>query len=171
MRSCTKIVDDHRRQCSWAFGALAPFTAMFIAVVTVICSSSCAKHVSVARPVSIGHSETGIASWYGEPFQGRKTASGEVYDMNKLTAAHRTLPFGTWVEVTNLVNAKRVEVRITDRGPFIDGRVIDLSKAAAKQIDLITPGIVRVRLKVIRAPRLLPEDVTSCEGRLKPTAS
>lgn len=140
---------------------------MFIALVALINSSGCAKHVSVARPVSVGHSETGIASWYGEPFQGRKTASGEVYDMNQLTAAHRTLPFGTWVEVTNLVNAKRVEVRITDRGPFIDGRIIDLSKAAAKQIDLITAGIVRVRLKVIRAPKLVPENVTSNGGKLK----
>jgi rare lipoprotein A len=72
--------------------------------------------------------------------------------MKKLTAAHKTLPFQTWVEVTNLVNGRRVEVRITDRGPFIKGRIIDLSLAAARDIDMVRDGIVRVRLKVIPAP-------------------
>ena len=72
--------------------------------------------------------------------------------MEKLTAAHRTLPFDTWVEVTNLTNNKRVDVRITDRGPFVNGRIIDLSLAAAREIDLVTAGIVRVRIKVIRKP-------------------
>jgi rare lipoprotein A len=72
--------------------------------------------------------------------------------MEKLTAAHRSLPFDTWVEVTNLVNNKRVDVRITDRGPFVDGRIIDLSLAAARAIDLVTAGIVRVRIKVIKKP-------------------
>jgi rare lipoprotein A len=93
--------------------------------------------------------ETGIASWYGHPYHGRRTASGEIYDMEKLTAAHRTLPFGTWVEVTNLRNHKKVRVRITDRGPFVDGRVIDLSLAAARQIDMVRAGIVPVRLEVV----------------------
>ena len=115
-------------------------------------ASGCAKHVGVAHSVPVGHSETGLASWYGDPYHGRQTASGEIYDMNEWTAAHRTLPFGTWVEVTNLTNAKRVSVRITDRGPFVDGRIIDLSRAAAKQIDMIGPGTARVRLKVIHAP-------------------
>lgn len=101
----------------------------------------------------MGHTETGIASWYGEPYHGRKTASGEVYDMNRWTAAHRTLPFGTWVEVTNVTNTKRVSVRITDRGPFVEGRIIDLSRAAAGQIDLIRSGTARVHVKVIRGPR------------------
>ena len=72
--------------------------------------------------------------------------------MEKLTAAHRTLPFDTWVEVTNLINRKRVDVRITDRGPFVKGRIIDLSLAAAREIDLVQAGIVRVRIKVIRKP-------------------
>ena len=81
--------------------------------------------------------ETGIASWYGYPYHGRRAANGEIYDMEKLTAAHRTLPFGTWVRVTNLTNSKTVDVRITDRGPFIDGRIIDLSKAAAREIDQV----------------------------------
>lgn len=72
--------------------------------------------------------------------------------MEKLTAAHRSLPFDTWVEVTNLSNNKRVDVRITDRGPFVDGRIIDLSLAAAREIDLVAAGIVRVRIKVIKKP-------------------
>lgn len=72
--------------------------------------------------------------------------------MEKLTAAHRSLPFDTWVEVTNLVNRKRVDVRITDRGPFVNGRIIDLSLAAAREIDLVSAGIVRVRIKVIKKP-------------------
>jgi rare lipoprotein A len=97
--------------------------------------------------------ETGIASWYGHPYHGRPAANGEIYDMEKLTAAHRTLPFGTWVRVTNLSNNKTVEVRITDRGPFIDGRIIDLSKAGARAIDMIGTGIAQVRLDIIRAPQ------------------
>lgn len=72
--------------------------------------------------------------------------------MNRPTAAHRSMPFGTWVEVTNLNNAKRVSVRITDRGPFVEGRIIDLSRAAAQQIEMIGPGTARVRVKVVRAP-------------------
>ena len=104
------------------------------------------------KPARVGETETGIASWYGVPYNGRRSANGEIYDMEKLTAAHRSLPFDTWVEVTNLVNNKRVEVRITDRGPFVDGRIIDLSMAAAREIDLVTAGIVRVRIKVIKRP-------------------
>lgn len=96
--------------------------------------------------------ETGIASWYGHPYHGRAAADGEIYDMEKMTAAHRTLPFNTWVRVTNLTNGKTVDVRIIDRGPFIDGRVIDLSHAAARAIDLIGPGIAQVRLDIIAAP-------------------
>ncbi len=96
--------------------------------------------------------ETGIASWYGNPYHGRPAANGETYDMEKMTAAHRTLPFGTWVRVTNLGNSKTVDVRIIDRGPFIDGRVIDLSHAAARAIDLIGPGIAQVLLEIISAP-------------------
>ncbi len=92
--------------------------------------------------------ESGIASWYGIPYHGRRAANGEIYDMNQLTAAHRTLPFGTMVRVTSETNGKSVTVRITDRGPFIDGRIIDLSREAAKRIDMIGPGIMQVRLDV-----------------------
>ncbi len=104
-------------------------------------------------PVDLhGYVEEGVASWYGHPYHGRAAANGEIYDMEQLTAAHRTLPFGTWVRVENLDNGKDVTVRINDRGPFIDGRIIDLSHAAAKQIDLIGPGVTRVRLTVTSAP-------------------
>jgi rare lipoprotein A len=96
--------------------------------------------------------ETGVASWYGHPYHGRIAANGERYDMEELTAAHRTLPFDTWVRVVNLLNEKAVEVRITDRGPFIDGRIIDLSKAAARAIELIGPGIAKVRVEIRSIP-------------------
>ena len=98
--------------------------------------------------------EVGVASWYGRPFHGRQAANGEIYDMEKLTAAHKTLPFGTWVRVTNLSNNKTVEVRITDRGPFIAGRIIDLSHAAAQEVELIGPGVAQVRLEIVNAPRM-----------------
>jgi rare lipoprotein A len=100
----------------------------------------------------LGQTETGGASWYGHPYHGRRAANGEIYDMEKLTAAHRTLPFDTWLRVLNLDNSKTVEVRITDRGPFVEGRIIDLSHAAARAIDMLGPGTARVRLEVIRTP-------------------
>ena len=103
-------------------------------------------------PARIGVTETGIASWYGVPYDGRAASSGEIYDMTQLTAAHRTLPFGTWVEVTDLDNGRSVKVRINDRGPFVGGRVIDLSRAAALEIGMVGPGTARVRLKVIAPP-------------------
>jgi rare lipoprotein A len=93
--------------------------------------------------------EEGKASWYGAPFHGRQASNGEIYDMNKLTAAHRTLPFNTVVRVTNTTNGKSTTVRITDRGPFVDNRIIDLSYAAAKEIDSIGPGVVPVRLQIL----------------------
>ena len=104
------------------------------------------------RAPQVGESETGVASWYGRPYHGRPAADGEIYDMEKLVAAHRTLPFDTWVRVENLNNQKVVEVRIIDRGPFVDGRIIDLSHAAARQIEMIGPGTAKVRIEVIRTP-------------------
>jgi rare lipoprotein A len=95
--------------------------------------------------------EEGKASWYGAPFHGRQASNGEIYDMNKLTAAHRTLPFNTVVRVTNLNNGKSTTVRITDRGPFVDNRIIDLSYAAAREIESIGPGVVPVRLEILSA--------------------
>jgi len=94
-------------------------------------------------------SEIGLASWYGGKFHGRLTASGEVFDTNSFTAAHKTLPFGTIVRVTNLGNGKSVVVRINDRGPFIKGRIIDLSRAAANAIGMIGTGVARVKLDIL----------------------
>lgn len=95
------------------------------------------------------HAITGHASWYGPGFQGRRTASGERYDMNGHTAAHKTLPFGTKVRVTNLRTGESVVVRINDRGPFVRGREIDLSKGAAAVIGLVGQGVAQVRLEVL----------------------
>jgi rare lipoprotein A len=129
------------------WGAIALFE-------TVACRKKSKTPLASQRPPSArakrgpAWNETGIASWYGIPYHGRRAANGEIYDMNQLTAAHRTLPFGTMVRVTSETNGKSVTVRITDRGPFIDGRIIDLSREAAKRIDMIGPGIMRVRLDV-----------------------
>jgi len=100
-------------------------------------------------PAPFGYAEEGYASWYGVPFHGRRASNGEIYDMYKLTAAHRTLPFETMVRVTNLDNGKSTVVRITDRGPFVDNRIIDLSFAAAREVDSVGPGVVPVRVEVI----------------------
>jgi rare lipoprotein A len=100
-------------------------------------------------PLPQGFTEEGNASWYGIPFNGRRSSNGEIYDMYRMTAAHRTYPFDTMVRVTNLSNGKSTVVRITDRGPFVENRVIDLSFAAAQEIESVGPGVVRVRLEVI----------------------
>ena len=113
---------------------------------------SASASVPASVPANIGTTETGVASWYGVPYHGRPSASGEIFDMESLTAAHRALPFQTWVQVTNLSNGKQVEVRITDRGPFVRGRILDLSLAAARQLDMVGAGTARVRLKVIVPP-------------------
>ena len=135
---------------------LAMFCVLFI-----VGLSGCTKHHTAhapappSKPARIGSTEKGVASWYGEPYHGRRAADGEIYDMEQLTAAHRTLPFQTWVEVTNLKNGKHVDVRITDRGPFVDGRIIDLSRAAAREIDMLRMGTTPVRLRVIKPPRII----------------
>lgn len=98
-----------------------------------------------------GYKERGLASWYGEPFHGRRTANGEIYDMNKISAAHKTLPLGTWVEVRNLNNQKTLVLRVNDRGPFVRGRVIDLSREAAKKMDIIQTGVAPVMVRAIDA--------------------
>jgi rare lipoprotein A len=100
-------------------------------------------------PAPAGYTEEGNASWYGNPFNGRRASNGEIYDMYKLSAAHRTMPFDTMVKVTNLNNGKTTTVRITDRGPFVDNRIIDLSLAAAREIESVGPGVVPVRLEVL----------------------
>lgn len=105
--------------------------------------------------VSENWSEQGIASWYGPGFDGKRTASGEVYDMEAMTAAHKRLPFGTRVQVHNLDNGLRTEVRINDRGPFVDDRVIDLSMAAARDIEMLGPGTARVRISIVEMSAML----------------
>lgn len=102
--------------------------------------------------VQVGYTETGFASWYGHPYHGRRAADGEIYDMETMTAAHRTLPFNTWVRVQNLENRRTADVRIIDRGPFVDGRVIDVSRAAARSLGFLGTGTARVRFEVIRLP-------------------
>lgn len=110
---------------------------------------------TAARP-KVGWTQTGIASWYGIPYDGRQAANGEIYNMNELTAAHRTLPFGAIVKVTSVGSNETVTVRITDRGPFVGDRIIDLSRQAARQIDMIGPGIMKVRLQLVAyGPRRL----------------
>ena len=99
-----------------------------------------------------GYVEEGVASWYGVPFNGRRTSNGEIYDMHTMTAAHRTLPFNCMVRVTNLDNGKQTEVRINDRGPFVANRVIDLSLAAAQAIEMWGPGTAHVRLEILSGP-------------------
>jgi len=140
-----------------------------LALAAILTLSGCAKKKTGRRtppppaPSStIPDVETGLASWYGHPYHGRVAANGEIYDMEKLTAAHRTLPFDTWVHVVNLKNQKTVDVRITDRGPFVGNRIIDLSHAAARQIELIGPGVSEVRLEILSLPQ--PRDRTVPSG-------
>lgn len=115
----------------------------------VVAAGGCS---GVRGPASGRVIERGVASWYGGEFHGRSTANGERYDMHRLTAAHKTLPFGTVVEVRNLDNGRSVRVRINDRGPFVRGRIIDLSYAAAREIEMIGPGTARVELVLVSRP-------------------
>jgi rare lipoprotein A len=133
--------------------------ALAASLLLVILIAGCGKKkVQVARlpavPRPVGAAERGRASWYGHPYHGRPAADGEIYDMETLVAAHRTLPFQTWVRVRNLTNDKTIDVRIIDRGPFVQDRIIDLSHAAAKAIDLIGPGVAMVEVTVIGAPAI-----------------
>ena len=112
-------------------------------------SSVPAKPPTVVPP---GQKERGVASWYGHPYHGRRAANGEIYDMETLVAAHKTLPFQTWVRVRNLTNDKTINVRIIDRGPFVNNRIIDLSHLAAQKIDLVGPGVAQVELTILSSP-------------------
>jgi rare lipoprotein A len=109
------------------------------------------------QAVKIKPYQVGTASWYGEYFDGKPTASGEPYDMYDMTAAHLTLPLGTYVRVTNLHNGKSVVVRVNDRGPYIEGRTIDLSYGAAQALSFTEKGLQRVRLDVVKAPHQKPQ--------------
>jgi len=103
-------------------------------------------------PVALGTEERGLASWYGHPYHGRRTSSGEVYDMNAMTAAHRTLPFGTWIHIENLDGGQTARVRVNDRGPFVEGRILDVSYAAGVALGVVARGVIPVRLRVVAPP-------------------
>lgn len=110
---------------------------------------SAEKSQAEAKPI---YTEVGVASWYGSPYHNRRTSNGEIYDQNGMTAAHRTLPLNSVARVTNVKTGQSATVRITDRGPFIVGRMLDLSVAAAKQVDVWRPGLAKVKLEVLEAP-------------------
>ena len=135
----------------------------------VVGVDACASHPPARTvpytPPAPGWTEEGVASWYGgrDGFEGKPTASGEIYDSSLLTAAHRELPLGTVVDVTNLNSERTVRVRINDRGPFVVGRVIDLSRAAAEKIGLIGPGTGPVRVTVVTPG--VPQEMSSPTGR------
>jgi rare lipoprotein A len=105
-----------------------------------------------AAGVSAGHTQKGIASYYHNSLHGRKTASGQIYNKNKLSAAHKTLPLGTKVRVTDVKTGREIVVRINDRGPFVKGRVIDLSRSAAKELGIIQRGVAKVEVEVLSVP-------------------
>src|SRR5262245_2243560 len=118
------------------------------AVGLLVVLTGCGLFRAGTPPVENGRQE-GVASWYGPGFHGKRTANGEIYDQYELTAAHQSLPLGTRVMVTSLTNGRGVEVRINDRGPFVGGRIVDLSYAAARVIGMVGPGTMPVRLEVI----------------------
>ena len=121
---------------------------LFIVIVALVVSS-CA-FPAYRSPYAAGYVERGIASWYGEDFHGKPTSSGEIYNMYDLTAAHKLMPLGTVAKITNLDNDRSVVVKINDRGPFIDGRIIDLSYSAATEIGMMEKGLSRVEIKVLK---------------------
>lgn len=127
-------------------------------VTVVLALGACARAVVTAPPErppigpTVGTEIRGMASWYGYQHHGKRTASGEVFDMRELTAAHRTLPMGTRLMVTNLENGRAVEVRINDRGPFVDGRVLDLSYGAARLLGAAGAGVVSVSFRIVSLP-------------------
>lgn len=142
-------------------------TRTLAGALAVLFSVGCASTSTLKTP-NRGTTQKGLASWYGGQFNGRPTASGEIYDMNRISAAHKQLPFGTVVEVKNRDNGRKLRVPINDRGPFIKGRIIDLSVGAARQLEMFGQGLANVRIKVVRlAPkkRKLPISYPASGGR------
>ena len=130
---------------------------VWVLVLASIAGACAKKKVPVVRAPAttapgVGVTERGMASWYGHPYHGRQAADGEIYDMETLVAAHKTLPFQTMVRVRNIGNDRTVDVRIIDRGPFVQGRIIDLSHVAAQEIGLIGPGVAQVEVTVLSSP-------------------
>jgi rare lipoprotein A len=129
--------------------AFRRFLGFFLAIVT----ASCASVPKPGGDYGVGYRETGVSSWYGEPFHGRQTANGEIYDMYGLTAAHRLMPLGTIVKVTHRENGRSVTVKVNDRGPFVRGRILDLSYGAAKRLEMTSTGTAPVAIEVVDLPR------------------
>jgi rare lipoprotein A (peptidoglycan hydrolase) len=134
---------------------LAPVILIDLPAHAAAATPSCSHHGKAAchpgGPAKVVHAERGEASWYGPRFAGKRTASGERFDPHRLTAAHPNLPLGAKATVTNLENGRRVEVRITDRGPYVDGRAIDLSEAAARKLGMVEDGTAPVRVTATKA--------------------
>ena len=122
---------------------------VFMVSLLVLLSTSCATVPTKSQDFALGYRQGGFASWYGPGFHGRKTSSGEVFNMHGFTAAHRTLPFGTLLKVRNRENGRWVQVKVNDRGPFIKGRILDLSYGAAKALDMIGTGTAFVEIHAI----------------------
>jgi rare lipoprotein A len=135
----------HRTAASARRFAIAAVSVTLVLVAAV-------RSPGEVRTDDVPHTLEGYASWYAGKFHGRTTASGEIFDTNEFTAAHKTLPFGTVVEVTHTDNGRSVQVRINDRGPFVEGRVIDLSRAAAEALNMTAEGVARVHLQIIAEP-------------------
>jgi len=136
-------------------------------VAALVCLSlgACSWIPKGESALDIGIKERGVASWYGSQFHGRQAANGEIFNMEAMTAAHRTLPLGSMVRVVNLWNGKHVRVRINDRGPYVNGRILDLSRAAAAQLGMMDKGLSVIQLEVIGDHR--PEFVFDLEEGLK----
>lgn len=142
-----------RRQFSECLRILA--LAVLVASGCSSIRSARGNTVAIMRPIianPLGAYQVGLASWYGEQFAGRPTANGEIFDPEGLTAAHRTLPLGTRVRVTNLENRRQVVVRINDRGPYIRGRIIDLSRGSARRLGYLNQGLTKVRIDIVDRP-------------------
>ena len=127
----------------------ASYALSIVAALTCLSLGACSWIPKGESELDIGIKERGVASWYGSQFHGRQAANGEIFNMEAMTAAHRTLPLGSMVRVVNLLNGKYVRVRINDRGPYVNGRILDLSRAAAAQLGMMDKGLSVIQLEVI----------------------
>jgi len=157
------------RRLHWELLQFSRRTAFLLLLTAAACNRRSAQVVLPPPiPATPGFTETGVASWYGHPYHGRRTSNGEVYDMDQMTAAHLRLPFGTVVRVENLDNGRTVEVRINDRGPFVKSRILDLSREAARRLEMIGPGTARVRIEVLSPPDERPREARAGPPRSTP---
>ena len=134
-----------------------PSVLLSIAVCTGMLLGACSWIPKGDAQFDVGVKDRGVASWYGEQFHGKQAANGEIFDMEALTAAHRTIPLGSIVRVVNLTNGKHLHLRITDRGPYVNGRILDLSHAAAVQLEMDRGGLAHIQVEIVgqRHPELL----------------